>query len=181
MKNNRISFIKKFLYLLYISIFRFTAEDYRPYAFFFPLIRSFLVKNFVYKCGNKIRVKHNADISPKIWIGNNSELGTRCMIHSNVSLGSNVIMGPDVKIYARNHKYDRLDVPIQKQGKEYLKTIIGDDVWLGANSIITAGVTVGNHVIVAAGAVVTKDVPDFAIVGGVPAKIIKYRKSPNEH
>ena len=84
-------------------------------------------------------------------------------------------MGPDVKIYSRNHKYDRLDIPIQDQGKEYFSTTLGNDVWLGANVIVTAGVNIGNHVIVAAGAVVTKDIPDYAIVGGVPAKVLKFR------
>ncbi len=85
-------------------------------------------------------------------------------------------MGPDVKIYSRNHKYDRLDIPIQQQGKNHYKTTIANDVWIGANVIITAGCTIGNHVIIAAGAVVTKDVPDYAIVGGVPAKVLNYRK-----
>ena len=99
------------------------------------------------------------------------------MIHSNVTLGDHVIMGPDVKIYSRNHRFEDPNVPIQYQGKRYLKTTIGNDVWIGANVIITAGVTVGDHVIIAAGAVVTKDIPDFAIVGGVPARIIKYRSA----
>jgi len=172
---------KKILYLIYISILRFTPEDYRPYSLFFPTLRNWLVKSFLKKCGTNIRVKYNADISPNIIVGDNSELGTRCMIHGNVEFGSNVIMGPDVKIYARNHKFDRLDIPIKDQGKHYLKTVIGNDVWIAANCIITAGVTIGNHVIVAAGSVVTKNIPDYAIVGGVPAKIIKYRKEDNEN
>ncbi|EJF07464.1 acetyltransferase (isoleucine patch superfamily) [Thiovulum sp. ES] len=170
-----MNFKRKIFYLFYISLFRFTPEDYRPYSLFFPKVRNWLVKKFTNSCGKNIRVKHNADISPNIWIGKNSELGTRCMIHGNVHIGDNVIMGPDVKIYARNHKYERLDTPIREQGKHYLKTEIANDVWIGANSIITAGVKIGNHAIIGAGAVVTKDIPDFAIVGGVPAKIIKFR------
>lgn len=97
------------------------------------------------------------------------------MIQSNVIIGDNVIMGPDVKIYSRNHVFTSLDSPIQDQGKEYYKTIIGNDVWIAANVVIIAGVKVGNHCIIAAGSVVTKDVQNYAIVGGVPAKIIKYR------
>jgi len=176
MRENNLTTTQKLLYLIYISIFRFTPEDYRPYSLFFPRIRNFLVRNFILKSGKSIRVKHNADISPNIVLGDNSELGTRCMIHGNVEIGSNVIMGPDIKIYARNHRFDRLDIPIRQQGKVYLKTIIGDDVWIGANSIITAGVRVGNHVVIGAGSVVTKDIPDYAVVGGVPARVIKYRK-----
>lgn len=163
--------------MAYIILFKNTPEDYRPYALFFPAIRSFLVNRYLLKCGNTPRVKKGAEISPNATIGDNSELGTRCMIQANVHIGNNVIMGPDVKIYSRNHKYDRLDIPIQQQGKSYYNTYIGNDVWLGANVIVTAGCKIGNHAIVAAGAVVTKDVCDYAIVGGVPAKILKYRNA----
>ena len=144
---------------------------------FWPKLRSLLVKALVTQSGKAPRVKKNADISPYLEIGDYSELGTRCMIHGNVKLGSYVIMGPDVKIYARNHKFESLDKPIALQGKEYLRTEIGDDVWIGANSIILPGVKVGNHCIVAAGSIVTKDVPDYAIVGGNPAKVIKMRNA----
>lgn len=171
----KVRFYKKVLYLIYMVFFRFTPEDYMPYSLFFPFLRNWLVKKFVKSCGVNIRVKHGATISPNIVIGNNSELGTRCIIQANVEIGDYVIMGPDVKIYSRNHRYDRIDVPIALQGKKYYKTIIGNDVWIGANVIITAGVRIGDHVMIGAGAVVTKDVPDYAIVGGIPAKIIKFR------
>jgi maltose O-acetyltransferase len=84
-------------------------------------------------------------------------------------------MGPDVKIYSRNHKFDAIDIPIRKQGKSYHKTYIGDDVWIGANVIILAGVKVGSHSVIAAGAVVAHDVEEFSVVGGVPARILKKR------
>ena len=171
--------MKRILYAVYLIIFRHTPEDYRPYALFFPWIRSTLVRSYLRSCGRKPRVKSGAEISPNASMGDNSELGTRCMVQSNVSIGSNVIMGPDVKIYSRNHRFDRLDIPIQQQGKAFFHTEIGNDVWIGANVIITAGCRIGNHVILAAGAVVTTDIPDYAIVGGVPAKILKYRKEPS--
>jgi len=164
-----------FMYFLYISVFRFTSEDYRPYSLFFPQLRRLLVSQFVDKCGKKITVKHNADISPFIQIGNYSELGTRCMIHSHVTIGDNVIMGPDVKIYSRNHIFSSLDVPIQSQGKIQKLTTVGNDVWIGANVIILPGVTVGNHVVIGAGSIVTKNVPDCAVIGGNPATILKTR------
>lgn len=96
-------------------------------------------------------------------------------MQSNVTIGDHVIMGPDIKIYSRNHKSDRVDIPIQHQGKEFLRTKVGNDVWIGANVIIVAGVTIGNHCIIAAGSVVTKDVEDYSVVGGCPAKLIKKR------
>lgn len=167
--------MKKLIYLLYIAVFRFTPEIYRPYAFFFPALRRLLVKGFATKCGIGIRVKRNADVSMFIEIGNYSELGTNCIIQSNTFIGDNVIMGPDVKIYTKNHKFDSVQIPIQYQGHTTEKTTIGNDVWIGANVIITPGVSIGNHVVIAAGAVVTKGVPDYAIVGGVPAKVLRYR------
>jgi len=168
--------MRQLFYLLYISFFRFTSEIYRPYAIITPRIRRFLVRNFVNKAGKKIRIKRNADVGMYIEIGDHSELGTNCIIQSNTFIGNNVIMGPDVKIYTKNHKFDRLDLPIQDQGHTNEKTVIGNDVWLGANVIVLPGVTIGNHVVVAAGAVVTKDIPDYAIVGGIPAKVLKFRK-----
>ena len=167
--------MKKVSYFLYLSLFRYTPEIYRPYALFFPHLRRILVNNFVKNCGKSIRVKRNADVSMFIKIGNYSELGTNCIIQSNTEIGNNVIMGPDVKIYTKNHKYDSLDMPMQYQGHTSEKTVIGNDVWLGANVVITPGVTIGNHSVVAAGAIVTKNVPDYAVVGGVPAKVLKYR------
>lgn len=167
--------MKKIIYFLYISLFRFTPEIYRPYAIISPILRRQMVSFFVNSCGKEIRVKRNADISMFIEIGDFSELGTNCIIQSNTIIGKNVIMGPDVKIYTKNHRFESLELPIQYQGHSEEKVVIGNDVWIGANSVILPGVTIGDHSIVAAGSVVTKDIPSFAIVGGVPAKIIKYR------
>ena len=169
--------LRKLYYLFYILLCRYTPEDYRPYALFFPALRSYLVSRFAERCGKGVRVKHNADISPNIRIGNHSELGTRCIIHSHVTLGNDVIMGPDVKIYSRNHNYSSLAEPIRLQGKIQKTTLIGDDVWIGANVLILPGVRVGNHAVIAGGAVVTKDVPEYAVVGGNPARVIKRRGS----
>ncbi len=167
--------IKKLFYFFYLTLLRYTPEVYRPYALFFPVLRRYFVKSFVTRCGKGLRVKRNADISMFIEIGNYSEVGTNCIIQSNTYIGDYVIMGPDVKIYTKNHCYQDLSTPIALQPVIEEKVVIGNDVWLGANTIITPGVTIGNHVIVAAGAVVTRNVPDYAIVGGVPANIIKYR------
>lgn len=167
--------VKKILYLAYQVFFKNTAEHYRPYAIISPKIRNFLISKCINKCGKNITVKSGADVSMFIEIGDFSELGTRCMIHSDVTLGKNVIMGPDVKIYSRNHTFESLTIPIQFQGKTTKPTFIGNDVWIGANVIILPGVTVGNHCILAAGSIVTKNIPDYAIVGGNPAKVIKYR------
>lgn len=173
--------IRKITYFIYLVLLRYTPEIYRPYALFFPLFRRLFVNRFVNKCGVEIRVKRNADISMFIEIGNFSELGSNCVIQSNTYIGSNVIMGPDVKIYTKNHKYSSESIPIQFQGITEKEVIIGDDVWIGANCIILPGVIIGNHSIIAAGSIVTKDVPNWSIVGGNPARVIKYRVEISEN
>jgi maltose O-acetyltransferase len=167
--------VRKLLYFIYLTLLRFTPELFRPYAMFFPALRRVFVKGFVNKCGKNLRVKRNADISMFIEIGNDSELGTNCLIQTNTYIGDFVIMGPDIKIYTKTHGYSDLNTPIALQDVICENVTVGNDVWLGANVIITPGVKIGNHVIVAAGAVVTKNIPDYAIAGGVPAKVIKYR------
>ena len=86
------------------------------------------------------------------------------------------MMGPDVVILTHTHNIDRTDIPMGDQGSLVAKVTIGNDVWIGMRSIIMPGVKIGNGAVIGAGAIVTKDVPDYAIVGGVPAKVIKYRK-----
>jgi maltose O-acetyltransferase len=167
--------MKLAVYFLYVAVVRFTPEDYRPYALFWPWLRSTMVRYFAQQCGKRPRVKSNADISMKVSIGDFSELGTRCMIQSNVKIGSYVIMGPDVKIYSRNHIFSSLEMPIALQGKERKETRIGDDVWIGANVIVLPGVDIGDHCVIGAGAVVTKSMPAYAIIGGVPARQIGSR------
>tara|TARA_B100001939_G_scaffold347979_1_gene371780 strand:+ start:19039 stop:19575 length:537 start_codon:yes stop_codon:yes gene_type:complete len=172
--------IRYLAYFFYISIFRFTPEDYRPYGLFFPALRRWLAQIFLLECGKNLRVKHNCDVSPNIRVGNNSEFGQHCLIHADVTIGDDVIMGPNVKIYSRNHIMTSVEEPIRTQGKETKPTVIGNDVWIGANVIILPGVTVHDHAVIAAGAIVTKDVPEFAVVGGNPAKVIKYRSQKKD-
>ncbi len=93
-----------------------------------------------------------------------------------ILIGACVMVGPNVVIRASNHRTDDPCRPMLEQGQTGGRIVIGDDVWIGANAVIVPNVTIGSHVIVAAGAVVTRDVPDFAIVGGVPARVIADRR-----
>jgi acetyltransferase-like isoleucine patch superfamily enzyme len=79
-------------------------------------------------------------------------------------------------IIGANHRFDDLSRPIAKQGLVRKSVVIEDDVWIGGRVNILAGVTVGRGSVVAAGAVVTHDVPPYSVVAGVPAKVIKTRK-----
>lgn len=143
-------------------------------------IRAFLCSFLFHKVGVNINVEHNARFhsGALIEIGNNSGIGVNCKVPSNVTIGNNVMMGPDVVILSRNHEFTDINSPMIKQGYSELKrVIIENNVWIGTRVIIMPGITVGSGSIVGAGAVVTKDVPSNAIVGGNPAKVIKLRTS----
>lgn len=114
--------------------------------------------------------------------GRNIELGSNVFFNFNcvvldvakVIIGSNVMFGPNVQIYTAGHP---LDEQKRRDAQEFGKTIrIGSDVWVGGSAILCPGITIGDASIIAAGAVVTKDVPAKVLVGGTPAKIIKELK-----
>ena len=95
-----------------------------------------------------------------------------------IRIGSDVMVGPNAVLRASNHGSERLDVPMWDQPHTGGTIEIGDDVWIGANAVIVTDVTVASHAIVAAGAVVTHDVPEYAVVAGVPARVIGDRRNP---
>lgn len=94
-----------------------------------------------------------------------------------ISIGQGTIFAHDVQVFARNHLYDAVDlqfIPYDTRSIEK-HTTIGEYVWIGARSTIMAGVTIGDGAVIAACSVVTNDVPAYSVVGGNPAKIIKFR------
>ncbi len=102
-----------------------------------------------------------------------------CLLSGNIEIGNEVMLGPRVTIWGREHKTDRA-TSMMSQTKISKKIIIEDDVWIGAHAVILKGVRVKKGAVVAAGAVVTKDVPEYSFVAGVPAKVIKYREDMEE-
>ncbi len=123
---------------------------------------------------------YGRDIGVGLRVGDRSNIGASCYIgcSGGIEIGSNVMMAPDVNLFAENHNYERFDIPMKDQGVTREAILIEDDCWLASGSTILAGVRVGQGAVIAAGAVVTNDVPSFAIVGGVPAKVIGWRKQP---
>ena len=97
--------------------------------------------------------------------------------NSKIKIGNDVLIAPYVFITTNSHGYERVDIPISKQKEIGKKVIIENGVWIGTHAVILPGVTIGHDAIVGAGAVVTKDVPPFAVAVGVPAKVIKYRRN----
>lgn len=106
-------------------------------------------------------------------IGDHTRIGLHCTVIGPVTIGSHVNLAQGITITALNHSFEDTAKRIDEQGITTKQVIIGDDVWIGTNAVILPGVTIGRHSVVAAGAVVTKDVPDNCVVGGVPAKVIK--------
>ncbi len=138
-------------------------------------------KLILLKCGKNVNIEKGAVFSSHVSLGDNSGIGICASVGGEVQIGDNVMMGPHCTFYSRNHAFDRTDIPMCQQGfQEEKPIIIGNDVWIGGHVIILPGVHVGNGAIIGAGAVVTKDVPDCAIVGGNPAKVIKYRNQVSQ-
>ncbi len=112
-----------------------------------------------------------------ITIHDGAGINTRAYVDGNgqVEIGPNALLSPGVQVISGNHVFARADVPIRDQGTAYGKVTIGEDCWLGTNVIVLPGVTIGRGSVVGAGAVVTRDLPDFSIALGVPAHVVGRR------
>lgn len=106
-------------------------------------------------------------------IGDYTRIGLHNTIIGPVTIGSHVNLAQGITVTALNHNFSDTNKRIDEQGVSTSTVAIEDDVWIGANAVILPGVTIGNHCVVAAGAVVTKDVPPHSLVAGIPAKVIK--------
>ena len=106
-------------------------------------------------------------------IGDHTRIGLHNTIIGPVEIGNNVNLAQGITVTALNHNFRDTNKRIDEQGVSTNPVTIEDDVWVGANAVILPGVTIGEHCVVAAGAVVTKDVPPHSLVAGVPAKVIK--------
>lgn len=106
-------------------------------------------------------------------IGNNSLIGIGNVLIGPVTVGNNVIFAQHIVASGLNHGYEDTGTPIVQQKVNTAEITIEDDCWIGANAVITAGVTIGKHAVIAGGAVVTKDIPAFSVAAGNPAKVIK--------
>jgi maltose O-acetyltransferase len=119
----------------------------------------------------------------RIYIGSYVSIGPKCSIviskNSKLIIGDGTIVAPRCKFITANHNYDSADLKaIPYDNINFVGDIkIGDGVWIGDSVLVLSGVTIGNGAVIAGGSVITKDVPDYAVVGGNPAKIIKYRNS----
>ncbi len=171
--------IKALRYLLYYSIgFHLPMGD--RWGFIGEVssrIRNVLCRGLFLRTPSRFSVGKGVDfayLGHLIQMDEHANLGNYLKIKGNgrVEFGRHIAMGDDVTIITQNHKYEE----DHYDGFIVQDVIIGSNVWIGDRVIILPGVKIGNHAIVGAGAVVTKDVPDYAVVGGNPARVIKDRK-----
>jgi galactoside O-acetyltransferase len=132
--------------------------------------------------GDYVTVHRDAAFSAEngmLQIGSRVSINVRVLVDASqggfIKIGDDVMIGPNVVIRAADHGHDLVNKPMRKQGHRPGSITIENDVWIGANVVITRNVVIRTGAIVAAGAVVTTDVPPFTIVGGVPAKVLRQR------
>ena len=109
----------------------------------------------------------------RVCIGDRSRIGISCVVIGPVTIGNDVMLAQNIVLSGLNHPYEDISLPISMQKVTTKEIKVEDEVWIGANAVVTAGVTVGKHAVVAAGSIVTKDVPAYSIVAGNPARVIK--------
>ncbi len=165
-------------YVGYYFFARHLPSSYAPYSLGSGKLRRFFAKKMFKSFGKNVNIEHGAFFGGgrEIEIGDNSAIGLNARISGPLSIGKDLMMGPNVSIYTQNHETENIYKPMRLQTAPKEKVTIGDDCWIGANAVILPGVSIGRGVIIGAGAVVTKSVPDYAVVGGVPAKVIKIRQ-----
>lgn len=136
-------------------------------------------KRIHHKGSYRIHSRTSIRNGQNVYLGENVRITMDCCLwaekNSKIVFGDHVLVGPGVKMFTGNHGLELNKGPMTFQSRTEADIMIGNDVWIGANSVITAGVRINDGAVVAAGSVVTKEVPENAIVGGVPARVIKYR------
>ncbi|MCZ8536932.1 acyltransferase [Paenisporosarcina quisquiliarum] len=150
------------------------------FKLYIPLLqRKICEKKFLYYGENAdFRIGAYAIGCSNIKIGDNVVIRPFCMLiasaNGSIDIQKNALIGPGVHIYVSNHQYSDSTIPIYYQGySEPKPVLIKEGSWVGANSVILPGVTIGRNAVVAAGSIVTKNVDDFTLVGGNPARLLK--------
>ena len=172
--------IKRIFFLsLYYGFAKYLPDSYAPIVGkICNRIRIFCVKRIFRRCGNVATICRGVYFGngAEVEMGDGSSLGPHNVVPNNIKIGNSVMLGPEILILKVNHRFDRKDVPMGLQGTMPVRPVeIGNDVWIGQRAIILPGKHIGSGSIVGVGSVVTKDVGDYQIVGGNPAKLIRNR------
>ncbi|MFA5300555.1 MAG: acyltransferase [Lutibacter sp.] len=168
---NIISKINRIFSSLWFSFLLFLPQEFSKFRV-----------HYYNKKGNKIHkntsISPNVRIQGKFEMGEGSSIAQNCSIsgeNAGVFIGKNVMIAPNVIIVAFNHGFESVEIPMVFQKNTEASVIIEDDVWIASNCTISKGVNIGKGSIIGANSFVNKDIPPYSIVGGVPARIIKYR------
>ena len=114
----------------------------------------------------------NNGVGPVI-IGDRTKIGLSNTIIGPVTIGNDIRLAQNITLSGLNHNYEDVSMPIHVQGVSTAPIVIEDETWIGANVVVVAGVTIGKHSIVAAGSIVTKDIPPYSVAVGNPARVLK--------
>lgn len=171
-----------------MNVYDFTQKVKRV---LYRLTYSQIIKHCFGRCGRNVVVPEYCSFSgiKNIYVGDDVSFGEHTLVlttRAKVHIGNHIMFGPGVSVISGNH---RIDIPgkymsevtdAMKRLEDDQDIVIEDDVWIGCNAIILKGVTIGTGAVIAAGAVVTKDVAPYSIVGGNPAKLIRKRFSAEQ-
>jgi len=141
----------------------------------FNAARVACVRRFVARCGRDLTIGPDVTLSRTSVLGDHVTINEHCSLQG-CDIGDHALIAPLCYVVTRNHRFEDLETPIASQGYgEERPPRIGRDVWIGARVMLMPAVTIGDGAVIAAGAVVTRDVPPRAIVGGVPARVLRFR------
>lgn len=172
--------IRFICYRLYYDIAIWLPASYKcGWGVISGKIRYALCKKIFASCGKGVTIERGANFGKgyNLKIGDNSGIGVNAIIPDVSIIGKDVMMGPNCVIHERNHRFDRLDIPMRIQGSTESKPIvIEDDVWIGRDVTIMVGRHISKGSIIAANCVLTKDFPEYSIIGGNPGQVIRSRK-----
>lgn len=174
--------MRNVLLIIYYFFIRQLPSSYFPLGRIFNSLRVGILKNII-TIGehNVIQTGFRFGMRDVLTIGSHCQINENVYIQS-ARIGNFVLIAQNVSMMAVTHKFDRTDIPMIKQGSTKADpVIIEDDVWIGRNVIVMPGIKIGKGAIVGAGAVVTKNIPSYAIAAGVPATVIRYRKEVEQH
>jgi maltose O-acetyltransferase len=170
---------RTFFWLFYNLVAKHLPRSTVPYSLGAKRVRAFACRHLLRSCGKNINVEPKVTFvfMSQTQLGDNSGIGIRSHVESAV-IGRDVMIGPELMLLSGTKGFDRLEIPMTQQvSYENRPVVIEDNVWIGARVIILPGRRIGKGAIVGAGAVITKDVEPFSIVGGNPAQVIGSRKS----
>lgn len=150
----------------------------KPIAMVSTKLRYWCCKCIFKHCGKNVGIERLASFGSgkNLIIGDRSNLGINCKVPSDIIIGDDVMMGPNFRCFTSNHKYERVDIPMNRQGTTPHEQLqIGSDVWIGCDVLLLPGGHIADGCVIAARSIITKQLPPYSVVG-YASKILKMRK-----